>query len=420
MAFREVRTWVATHRGPVDFRHGRPMNAQVNAMSPSSRIEAAPLRVLHLGSPTGLYGAERWILALVGHLPRHGVHSIVSVLKDAPEYKAELCTQAKSLGAETHIFEAYGRFNFSSISSLRRYVREHQIDIIHTHGYKTDIVGLLATAGTNTRIVSTPHGWSVNAGIALRVYEAIDRLSFAFMDAVAPLSDDLQRELVRMPWLRRKLQLIRNGVDLSEVQAAPAACPELEAFKRNGEFVVGYIGQLIPRKGIDCLIRAIAASKSRRIRLCLIGEGPQRAELAERAQQLGIAERVNFYGYRADRLSFLKQFDAFVLPSALEGIPRCVLEAMAANVAVIATDIPGCRDVVHDGRTGLLMPVGDVAALAAALEKLIDDAPSRARMAAAGRTLIESEFSAATMAARYLDLYRKVAAPRAPLANTPG
>ena len=96
--------------------------------------------------------------------------------------------------------------------------------------------------------------------------KCIDRVSFAFMDAVAPLSDDLHRELVRMPWLRRKLHLIRNGVDLSEVHAAPDACPPLEEFKSRGEFLLGYIGQLIPRKGIDWLIRALAAAGTDHVR----------------------------------------------------------------------------------------------------------------------------------------------------------
>ncbi len=393
------------------------MHAQVKALSRATRNEQ-PLRVLHLGSPSGLYGAERWILALIRHLPADKVHSIVSVLKDSPEYQAELCSHARDFGAETHIFEAYGRFNPSMVRQLRRFIRDQRIDVLHTHGYKTDLVGMLATIGTGCRIVSTPHGWSVNAGFALRMYESLDRISFAFMDAVAPLSEDLHRELNRLPWLRRRLHFIRNGVDLSEVHAAPAACPELAQFKSRGEFVVGYIGQLIPRKGIDCLIKALASSGSKAMRLCLVGEGPQREELVALAAQLGVADRVEFFGYRADRLSFLKQFDAFVLPSALEGIPRCVLEAMAARVAVIATDIPGCRDVVHDGRTGLLMPVGDVKALALALGKLESDPALRARLAAAGQVLVENEYSAATMASRYTTLYGELVAARPPDART--
>lgn len=369
-------------------------------------VHGRKLRVLHLGSPTGLYGAERWILALVRELPGAQVHSIVSVLKDSPEYEAELCQHAGRLGAETHVFEAFGKFNPSAITALRRFIRDRNIDIVHSHGYKTDLVGCLATMGTSCRIVSTPHGWSVNAGLALRAYEFIDRLSFGFMDAVAPLSEDLHAELHRMPWLRRKLHFIRNGVDLSEVRSASADCPSLAGFKARGEFLVGYIGQLIPRKGIDSLIRALASLGPTNIRLCLVGEGHQRNELVELARELGVAERVEFFGYRADRLSFLKQFDAFALPSALEGIPRCVLESMAAGIPVIATDIPGCRDVVHDGQTGLLFPVGDAQSLANAIASLAGDAGLRARLGGAGRDLVEGEFSAARMAARYFDLYR--------------
>lgn len=371
--------------------------------------EGRPLRVLHIGSPTGLYGAERWILALVRHLPPERVFSIVSVLKDAPQYKAELCQQAAQFGVETKIFEAYGRLSLAAVSQMRRFIREQRIDIIHTHGYKTDLIGLLATIGTSCRIISTPHGWSVNAGLALRFYEALDRGLFCLMDAVAPLSEDLHRELVRLPGLKRKLHLIRNGVDLSEVHAAPAGCPPLAEAKARGDFLVGYIGQLIPRKGVDCLISAFAKLGTERAQLHLIGEGAQRAELEALAKSLGVDSRVHFLGYRSDRLSFLKQFDAFVLPSALEGIPRCVMEAMSANVAVIATDIPGCRDVVHDGRTGLLMPVGDVASLTTSLNRLRSDVAFRGRLASAGRALIESEFSAETMAGRYRDLYAKVA-----------
>src|SRR5262249_30032848 len=158
--------------------------------------------------------------------------------------QAELCTQARRLGAETQVFEAYGKFNPAGVGALRRFIRERQIDILHTHGYKTDLFGLLATRGTRCRIISTPHGWSVNAGFALRVYETLDRLSFMFMDAVAPLSEDLHRELVRWPLVKGRLQLIRNGVDLSEVRAAPAVCAPLEEFKTRGDFVLGYIGQL--------------------------------------------------------------------------------------------------------------------------------------------------------------------------------
>jgi len=384
------------------------MHSQVIATGKLPPQGGRPLRVLHLGSPSGLYGAERWIIALVGHLDTAHVHSIVGVIKDAPDNGLELCEQARARGVETQVIEAFGKFNWSSVTALRRFIRERQVDILHTHGYKTDLVGLLATLGTRCRLISTPHGWTVEADFKLRVYEAIDRLSFAFMAAVAPLSEQLRLELARMPWLRRKIHLIRNGVDLSEVHAAPATCAEIEQVKARGEFVLGYIGRLVTAKGLDHLLRAVASLPERRVHLCMIGEGPQREELEALARELGIAARVKFHGYRADRLSFLKQMDAFVLPSLSEGIPRCVMESMAANVPVIATDIPGCRVVIEDGQTGLLVPVAQSQGLSTAIARLVDDPALRARLAAAGKAHVEKEFSAATMALRYQELYREV------------
>src|SRR5689334_6422171 len=109
------------------------MHSQVIDLATSAGKAAHPLRVLHLGSPTGLYGAERWIMALVKHLDPAEVHSIVGVIRDAPGYRAELCEQAQRIGAETHVIDAFGKVNFSGVSKLRRFIRERQIDIVHTH-----------------------------------------------------------------------------------------------------------------------------------------------------------------------------------------------------------------------------------------------------------------------------------------------
>src|SRR5262245_21787583 len=313
-------------------------------MSSSKKI-----RVLQLGSPTGLYGAERWILALVKHLPQTEIESVVSVIKDSPGAEPSLCAESVRLGAKTRVFESHGRLSLSAIGQLRRFIHDHSIDILHTHGYKTDVLGFLAVRGTKCKIISTPHGWSRDAGLKLQIYEALDRLLFRGLDAVVPLSSDLYEELVRLPGLKKKLRLVLNGVDLSEVDGAAEPSPELQEWKGQGSLVVGYIGQLIPRKGVDTLVRAFNQINLPNKRLCIVGEGPLRKELEHLAEQLGEKDSVSFFGFRDDRICLLKGFDVFVLPSKLEGIPRCLLEAMAANVPVIATDIPGCAALVRHG-----------------------------------------------------------------------
>jgi glycosyltransferase involved in cell wall biosynthesis len=369
---------------------------------------AQPIRVLHLGSPTGLYGAERWILALVRHLSAAHIESIVGTIKDAPGEIPPLCQQAAAGGLRTAIFESHGKLSSSAVRLLDEFIRANQVDILHTHGYKADILGWLGARGTGCKVVSTPHGWSAEAGLKVAIYESLDRLVFYFLDAVVPLSTDMYTALSRLPGLRRKLQLIGNGVDLSELDAAATAATELTPWKQSGDHIIGYIGQLIPRKNVDVLIRAFHLLPFANRRLCIVGEGPQRAELENLAARLGESARVRFFGYRTDRLALLRQFDAFVLASQLEGTPRCLLEAMAAGVCVIGSDIPGCRNLIEPGRTGLLFRVGDVGGLAQMLQRLFSEPNQRAALARAGQVLVRAQFSAEAMAARYAELYQRL------------
>ncbi len=129
-------------------------------MSSNQARPKTVVSVLHLGSPAGMYGAERWILALTKYLSKDIVHSVVGVIKDDPSQDAPLCKHAEQLGFRSVVFESRGRLSVSSIRKIRQFLMQNHIDILHTHGYKTDLLGLLATIGTNCKIISTPRGWS--------------------------------------------------------------------------------------------------------------------------------------------------------------------------------------------------------------------------------------------------------------------
>lgn len=363
------------------------------------------IRVLQLGSPTGLYGAERWILALVKHLKTNVIESIVGVIKDAPGGESPLCAHAARMGLSTHVFRSHGKLSLSAIGQLRQFIHEQRIDILHTHGYKTDVLGILASRGTHCKLVSTPHGWSIKAGLKLQAYEWLDRSVLPMFDAVVPLSRATYDELTRIPGIARKLHMIQNGVDLSEIDAIAQPAVEVEQLKRDGYLVVGYIGQLIPRKGIDTLLKAFSRVALPKKRLCIVGEGSSRRDLEHFAGHLGISEEVIFFGFRSDRIALLNRFDAFVLPSYREGIPRCLMEAMALGVPVLATDIPGCRDLVEDNVTGLLFPVDDDESLADRLSVMLADSQLRDSVARGARALIRSRYTAEAMASRYAELY---------------
>ncbi len=374
------------------------------------RTPARPYKVMQLGSPTGLYGAERWILALVRHLDPAQVESIVAVILDDPKLDAPLIASARALGFRTAVFEAHGRVNWAAVRKLRSYLVEQGVDCLHTHGYKTDVIGLLATRGTRCKLITTPHGWNTQGGFALRMYEVLDRILFAFFDAVVPLSEAICEPLRRYPFIRRKVELIQNAVDIGEIDAVSEIAAPIRAWKEDGNFVVGYIGQLIPRKCIPLVLEAFARLPVAKKKLALLGEGAQRAELEAQAVALGIRNDVEFFGFRPDRIGFLKGFDVFVLASRLEGIPRCLMEAMAAQVCIVASDIPGCADLIRDGETGLLFELDNGAALLGQLQKCVE-VGERDRLARNGREYVVANYSATAMAARYQDLYRRLLGP---------
>ena len=363
------------------------------------------IRVLQLGSPSGLYGAERWIMALIKHLDTELIESWIGTIKDTPNTDAPLCLEADKLNFKTVSVEAFGKFNFSSAWKLRNLIINNEIDILHTHGYKTDLVGWLATIGLKCKTLSTPHGWTEKPDFKLGLYEKLDRFIFPFLDAVAPLSKGLFEPLSQRPSLRKKLHLIINGVDISEIEQSNDSSNQITALREQGAYVIGYIGRLTHGKGLNALLSAVAKHGESNWHIALIGEGEQEAELKTLAETLNISERVCFYGFRPDRIAMLKHFDVFVLPSHSEGIPRCLMEAMTAEVPIVATDIAGCRNLIDGETTGLLFDVDDEQGLASAINTIKNNPEKRSAIIKDAKDFIYKNYSANRMAKEYETLY---------------
>ena len=376
-------------------------------------MQGRPIRVLQLGSPAGMFGAERWIMALAKHLPRDQVETVIGVIQDEESGRQPpLCEHAREHGFETLTINAPGKLSAGAVGGLREAIAARRLDILHTHFYKPTILGAFAVRGTQCKLLATPHGWNTDAGFKLQAYEWLERLAFSQADVVAPLSRDLETGLKRLPWLKGKVELITNGVDLSEVTESDSVADEVTAAKAGGAFVVGYIGQLIARKRVDTLIEAFASLQNKTAVLFVIGDGDQRDALNTLATRLGVADRVRFFGFRNDRLEFLRGFDVLVLPSALEGIPRCLMEAMAAGVPVVGTRIPGIADLIDEAQTGLTFDVGAAEQLENCLARLSRDGALREGLATNANLRVTESFSAGAMALNYLRLYGQLTAQR--------
>ncbi len=367
-----------------------------------------PLKVLQLGSSSGLYGAERWILSLVKYFNLSKVMPYVGAVVDGGEDEAPLCKEAIDIGVESVTFHAAGRFSFSVIRDLRHYIREHSIDIVHSHGYKTDFLALVASYGLECKIVTTPHGWTENPDFKLSLYEKFDRFMFPFFDRVVPLSDGLMDSIAAGWSGRSRSVMIRNGVDIGEIEALDQVSAEIEVLKSGGNIVIGYIGRLVAGKAVDVLVRSMALLLNTKTKLLIIGEGDEQPALQVLSESLGVQDRISFLGFRADRLAYLKGFDMFVLPSRSEGIPRCVMEAMAAEVPVIASDIPGCRTLIDGKSTGLLFDMDDEQELARRIEQLIDSPSLRSDLTHKAKTFLKQKYSSERMAQEYEELFESM------------
>ena len=295
---------------------------------------------------------------------------------------------------------------------IARLATGYGIDVLHCHHYSPFVYGQMAALlRRGLHVVFTEHGRLSDAQPSVK-RRLINPLLGRLPSAVFAVSSDLRRHMTLEGFAARCVRVIHNGTDpgprpqRGDRDAARRACG-LPARAP----VIGAVGRLDPVKDLDTLVRAFAALRREHIalRLVLIGDGPERAGLEERARVLGVGPAVSFLGYRSDVRRLLPAFDVYVNSSIHEGISLTLLEAMAAALPVVATSVGGTPEVVVDDGTGLLVPPRSPVALAAAIGRLLADPDQRASLGSAGRGRVERCFSIDAMTARYLDVYRGLA-----------
>ncbi len=211
---------------------------------------------------------------------------------------------------------------------------------------------------------------------------------------------------------RNLMTVIPNGQPLPSAVAAGAAGPTLreEIGLPADARVVGFVGRLAPQKCLGDLVWAIQLLYQviDNVYLVLVGEGPERDQLAELAQSFGCRDRIIFLGHRTDAAALTEQFDVFCLPSSFEGMSNSLMEAMAASVPVVVSDIPSNRELVEHERTGLLFNHGDGAATMMALKRVLESVELAEQLGTAGFNLIAERHSVEQMVQRHIDLYQVV------------
>jgi glycosyltransferase involved in cell wall biosynthesis len=305
-----------------------------------------------------------------------------------------------------------GPLDRSVLREMLAICKHYNVRIWHGHDYKSNLIGLMLRPFWSMKYVTTVHGW-VKHTSRTPLYYAVDRWSLPFYHHVICVSQDLADRLRGLGVGDDRLSLIQNAIDerAFDRRAAPAdAAMRRELGTPPGRLVVGAAGRLSAEKAFNNLIHAAQTliGEGIDIELWIAGDGDQRPALEKLIAHRKLAGRVRLLGFHADMKAFYESLDLFALSSLREGLPNVLLEAMAMRVPVVSTEVAGVPRLVRDGETGLLCPIGDVDALAGAMRRALSDATLRSRLADAGRSLIEREYSFARRMLKVRAVYDKV------------
>lgn len=355
-----------------------------------------PIRVLHLRDTYEIGGPGKTIIEThraINSL-RFRLHVAVFLTRHESE-DTPFVSAARACGMPVHVIRTFNQYDPRLIWRIADLVNTLGIDIIHAHEVKSDVLACLASKVRHVCIVTTLHGWIGNAK-KQRLLIGLDKRVVRCFDRLIAVSAEIRRELIESGVAENKLRLLHNAI-------------VVERYRRTGQRgllrdlvgrdvprpVVASIGRLSREKGHADLIEALAIVRRRgfKVSAVLVGDGPERPRLVERAQALNLAGSIHFTGYVDRPQDVLEETDLMILPSHTEGLPNAALEALAMEVPVLATDVGGTREVVSNGETGRLVPPRSPEALAAAIVDFLSDPEPWKRMAECGRALVERDFN---------------------------
>ena len=377
-----------------------------------------PVGVLHLLADLGSGGGQRLVLDTLRHLDPDRFRVTVAHLGPddalAPDFdRAGLPPLLLASGIDAAPIR--------SVASLLTLVRRHDIRLIHTHGGREKRLGEMTALLARLPCIQHVHSVSASGagppGSAVPFHRRFQsRLLERHFIAVSEAAFEQ-----RQAWLRAAgdhIHLVRNGIDtarFTSVQGDQVRPGVRGALGIDDDApVVVTVGRLVPTKAVDKLVAAMSALAAAHpdVVALVVGDGPQRGPLTEAVAAAGLAARFRFVGTRTDVPELLAAGDVFAFPTVLEGFGLAAVEAMAAGLPVVASDLPALAAIIEPGRTGLLVTPGDAEALAAGLEQVLADPSGARRMGALGRERAIGQFDIADTADALSHIYDSILSGR--------
>jgi len=363
------------------------------------------MKIAHLIATNFYGGPERQIVNHARYLGRRGGTPHIVTFEENGQ-SSDLLWRAEESGIATHMLRSQGAFNPCVIMELAKFLRKEEIGILCTHGYKSDVVGRLASWLVGIPDIAVSRGWT-GESFKISLYEWLDRLFLRVADHVVAVSAGQRRKVLNSGIAEDKVSVIRNSIELANRTVSNTGSFRREMGIPQDAVLIASAGRLSPEKNYEGLIEAakVVSGHMPEVYFVVCGDGFLRLRLELAVKMNGMEKRFNFTGFRSDLDDILAEVDIFVLPSWTEGLPNVVLEAFACKKPVVATAVGGTPEVVDHGVNGLLTEPGDNVGLAEALMQLASNPELRRSMGENGYRVVADRFYFESQTDKYVELF---------------
>lgn len=373
------------------------------------------INILYIITQLELGGAQKQVLNVIRRLDRTRYNPFLFtaheglLMEEASSIRELTLYRSQYLGRRIHPIK-----DLLAIMEIAKFIKKNKIDIVHTHSSKAGILGRWAAALAKVKIIiHTVHGWSFNdfqGNFTRKFYTCLEGLSAKFSDKIIVVSQhDRRRGLDCKIGDEGRYTLLRYGIDKTSFGAKDASIRKDLGISED-TLVIGTIACFKPQKAVEDFVQLahLTGKVFPRARFLLVGDGVLRPKIEKLITQYHLSSRFILTGWRSDIPRVLSAMDVFVLTSLWEGLPIAVLEAMAAQLPVVATHTGGIADVVIENETGFLVPCHDVSSMLKKVSVLLKDSALRARIGSNAEKKVDEAFSTECMVKAHDDLYQSL------------
>lgn len=371
-----------------------------------------PITVMHLIHTIGHGGIETAVISWLKTIDssRYKIHLVCF---ENPGNSEEAFVEAAQRSGVTVSKIPWARYKplIRSTRALLRLMREYDVDILHTHNFYAEVVGLFAARIAGAKLITTMYVWG-EEGWPVAVFQMIQKYLFRLFDVVSAHCERTRIGSIDRGIDEKKSPLLICGFETHRVNLTADKRTQLRARRgiSDDEIVLCNIARFYPVKRQDFLLHAFKKINERHpsTRLWIAGVGPLESELKALCTELGLDNKVDFLGFVSDLPELVAQVDIQVHPSYLEGVPLAICEGMASSLPIVVSDVGGLSEVIHNDKTGILVPPDDDEGFIQAVIDVVGDTDKQRRLGQAARHFIENDYSLETAVSHVETLYNQM------------